>query len=118
MKLKTTILTMMALSSVAYAEPLYVYRRDANEMSGVHPGEAIGTQKQVPVLINIYGRDAMQKAYDFGRDVARHHYSFSEAKHRIIEKAVDLYQAKQGLIQWFEQDAAHGYDAEMREERR
>lgn len=115
--MKTAILITMALSTMAYADPLYVYERDPNKLSAIHHGFAVGSNNKVPVLIDIYGRDSIQAAREYGRDLVRHHYPFTESKALIRSKAEQLYKEHASLVRWFEQDAAAGYDEEVRKSR-
>jgi hypothetical protein len=110
--MKTTILITLALSTLAHAGDLYVYERQPNKLSAIHKGLANG----VPVLIDIYGSDAIEAAHTYGRGLVLNHYPFAESKALIKSRAEQLYAGHMAMIRWFEKDAAEAYDAEVRKQ--
>jgi hypothetical protein len=107
------LLITLALCSIAHSKDLWVYERDPQKHSAVHHGLANG----VPVLIDIYGEDSIESARMYGRGLVLNHYPFAESARLIRVKAQELYKGQASLVRWFEQDAAEGYDAEVRKER-
>ena len=99
---------MAALTPMARAD-LYVFERQPNQQSAVHRGLANG----IPVLIDIYGKNSIQAAREYGKALVGHH-SFAESKQLIQSRAEQLYHGQPAMVRWFEQDCAAGYDQEAR----
>jgi hypothetical protein len=106
--MKNAILITMALASVAQAD-LPIFVRDPNKPSSIQRGSVNGHA----VILDIYGRDSIQAAQRFGRSLVGHH-SFAESKQLIESRAEELYHNQGPLVQFFERDAAFGYDQEVR----
>lgn len=107
--MKTLILFVITLST-AYADPLFVYERQPNQPSAVHRGLANG----VPVLIQIYGSDAIAEARKFGKFLANTNHPLEMATRDVRAKAESLYHGREAMIKWFLYDASQAYDAEKR----
>ncbi len=110
-KAAAALITMAALAPMSRAD-LFVFERQPNQPSAIHRGIANG----VPVLIDIYGGDAIHSAREYGKSLVGHH-SFSQSKQLIQSKAEQRYPGKPAMIRWFEQDCAQSYDQEVRHSR-
>lgn len=109
MKTQTAaLLTLTALAPLAHADP-EIYIRDPNKPSALHRGLANG----IPCILDIYGKDKILAAKEYGRSLVGHH-SFAECKQMIVAKAEQLYRNQGPLVTFFERDAASGYDEQTR----
>jgi hypothetical protein len=107
--MKHTALILMASVAAASADPLYVFERNPDKPSYTHPGMANG----VPVTIKSYGKDSIESAREYGKHLVGRH-SFSESKQLIISEANRRYHGQLAMVQYFERDAAAGYDRAAR----
>jgi hypothetical protein len=118
MKTQIAIAIALTLSTLAHADPLYVYQRNSNKLASTEPGLVAGNGKRLPVLIKTYGKDSIEMARMFGRGLVLQRYPFPEAKQLIINRAAQLYEGNPAFIKWFHADAAAGFDSEIRKEMR